>query len=152
MFHLIVTTDPELVKKARECGAGVFTAEQFPEGASMGAARVTGQKSSKSHALMRMLDIRPNIKGYDYIKYMIEKCEADHSYHKRSFTKEIYPECAEKFSTTKSRVERAVRHAVELSFDKAPEKYTAVFGGKFKKAPKNSEFISLIAEYFVNSK
>ena len=152
MFHLIVTNDEEVVRFARGRGAGVFMADRLPEGTAPVAAQVTGQKSSMVHELLRRMDVRPNIKGYDYLKFLMEKCEQDYSYHKRSFTKVIYPECAEKFHTTSSRVERAIRHALTLSFEKAPEKYSEVFGGKFTSAPTNSEFIGLVSEYFVNSK
>lgn len=152
MFHLIVTNDPELVKKARECGAGVFTAEKCPEGVATLVAHTTGQRALNAYELLRKLDVRPNIKGYDYLKFLMEKCAQDPSYHSGMITKEIYPECAKKFNTTLSRVERAIRHALELSFGKAPEKYSEVFGGTFKKVPTNSQFIGLVSEYFANNK
>lgn len=150
MFRLIVTNDEEVVQFARERGAGVFTAEKSPEEFAPAEGKAKESEVSKVYFLLRVLDIRPNIKGYHYIKFMMEQCQNHPDYHKRSLTKEIYPECANRFNTTVNRVERTMRHALTLSFEKTPESYSAVFGGRFTKAPTNSEFIGLVAEYFAN--
>ena len=65
-------------------------------------------------------------------------------------TKELYPEIAKKFNSTVSRVERAIRHAIEVAWSRGRmETLDALFGytvnhGKGK--PTNSEFIALIAD------
>lgn len=152
MFYLIVTNDKKVVEFARKHGAGIFTSEKLPEGTSPVVVRTSERKPMGVYELLQKLGVRPNIKGYDYLKFLMEKCESDAEYRKRAIIKEIYPECAEKFDTTPSRVERAIQHALEQSFVKAPEKYSEVFGGEFKEKPTNSEFIGLVSEYFANNK
>ncbi len=152
MFRLIVTNDEEVVRFARERGAGVFTAEQFPESVEQVVVEKDIEPSNVAYDLLRALNIKPNIKGYHYIKYMMEMCENDPTYHAKPTTKEIYPDCAKRFDTKPNRVERAVRHAIEGSFDSDPEKYSEIFGGEFPKEPTNSEFIGLISEYILRHK
>ena len=66
-------------------------------------------------------------------------------------TKELYPTIAKEYGTTSSRVERAIRHAIELAWDRGD---CDVLGDMFgytvqrsKGKPTNSEFIALIADY-----
>ena len=152
MFYLIVTNDEKLVRLAREYGAGVFTANQCPEGAISVATQKTSGNSLKTYELLQALNVKPNVKGYNYLKFVMEKCEADPEYHNRSFTKEIYPECAGEFKTTATRVERAIFSALSSSFEEVPEKYSVIFGREFKKKPTTSEFIGCVAAYFANNK
>ncbi len=152
MFRLIVTNDEEVVQFAKEHGAGIFTAEQLSEDFVSGQGEEKKTEEDKVYFLLRMLAIPPNVKGYRYLKFVMEQCQKDPDYHTKSITKGIYPDCAKQFASTATRVERAIRHALELSFWKFPEKYSEVFGGTFKKAPTNSEFIGLVSEYFVNNK
>ena len=93
--------------------------------------------------------IPSHIKGYTYIR------ESVFLFYKNSdaysgITKEIYPEVALKFSTTASRVERAIRHAIEVSWNRGDyELMEEIFGNSvaFDRAkPTNSEFIATIAD------
>ena len=67
-----------------------------------------------------------------------------------SITKQLYPSIAQKFDTTPSRVERAIRHAIEVAWSRGKmDTINELFGysiqaGKWK--PTNSEFIALIAD------
>ena len=151
MFRLIVTNDEEVVKFARERGAGIFAAEKSPEGFTPRMDEPAPCDGSKIYRLMRALDFNMKNKGYVYIKFLMEKCEADPKYHEKAITKEIYPDCAKQFETTPDRVERAIRHELHLSFKKVPEKYSEIFGGTFTRVPMNSEFIGLVSEYFANN-
>ena len=67
-----------------------------------------------------------------------------------SVTKELYPTIAENFSTTSSRVEGAIRHAIELAWDRGDmDTLNNVFGytvSQIKGKPTNSEFIAMIAD------
>ena len=67
-----------------------------------------------------------------------------------SVTKLLYPTVAKKFDTTASRVERAIRHAIEIAWDRGDlEVLNAYFGftvNTSKGKPTNSEFIALIAD------
>lgn len=152
MFRLIVTNDEEVVRYARERGAGVFSAEKFPESVEQVVVEKGNNPSAVVYDLLRALNITPNVKGYHYLKFILEMCEKDPTYHSKPITKEIYPDCARNFDTTSSRVERAIRHAIESSYDSNPEKFPQVFGGDFPKEPTNSEFIGLVSEYIARYK
>ena len=65
-------------------------------------------------------------------------------------TKSLYPEIAKKFSTTPSRVERAIRHAIEVAWGRGePQVMENIFGytvSASKGKPTNSEFIAMISD------
>ena len=65
-------------------------------------------------------------------------------------TKILYPEVARKFGTTASRVERAIRHAIEVAWDRGDldtlQKYFGFTVSNSKGKPTNSEFIALISD------
>lgn len=67
-----------------------------------------------------------------------------------SITKTLYPTLAEKFNTTSSRVERAIRHAIEVAWNRGQiEMHDKIFGytvNSNKGKPTNSEFIAMIAD------
>ncbi|MDE5539993.1 MAG: sporulation transcription factor Spo0A [Bacilli bacterium] len=99
--------------------------------------------------LLHKLGIPSHIKGYTYIR------ESVFLFYKNSdvyggITKEIYPEVAIRFSTTASRVERAIRHAIEVSWTRGDyDLMEEIFGNSvaFDRAkPTNSEFIATIAD------
>ncbi|MCM1053075.1 MAG: sporulation transcription factor Spo0A [Ruminococcus sp.] len=99
--------------------------------------------------LLHQLGIPSHIKGYSYIR------ESVFLYYKNEeiyngITKEIYPEVAIRYSTTASRVERAIRHAIEVSWTRGDyDLMEEIFGNSvaFDRAkPTNSEFIATIAD------
>ena len=65
-------------------------------------------------------------------------------------TKALYPQVAKKFNTTASRVERAIRHAIEVAWDRGDlevlQKYFGYTVSNIKGKPTNSEFIALISD------
>ena len=67
-----------------------------------------------------------------------------------SVTKALYPTLSKKFSTTPSRVERAIRHAIEVAWNRGQiEMHEKIFGytvNSNKGKPTNSEFIAMIAD------
>ncbi len=67
-----------------------------------------------------------------------------------SITKVLYPDIAKKFDTTPSRVERAIRHAIEVAWNRGNyESISKMFGytvHHLKSKPTNSEFIAMIAD------
>lgn len=95
------------------------------------------------------LGVPSHIKGYQYIREGIAII-----YNKPSviggITKELYPEIARKYNSTTSRVERAIRHAIEISWNRANWDFMEdVFGYSVdidKAKPTNSEFIVTIAD------
>ena len=68
-------------------------------------------------------------------------------------TKVLYPEVASRFDTTPSRVERAIRHAIEVAWDRGDletlQKYFGYTVSNTKGKPTNSEFIAMIADRLV---
>ena len=88
-------------------------------------------------------------KGYQYLREAIKMCVKDMEML-NSITKLLYPTIAERYQTTPSRVERAIRHAIEVAWNRGRmETLEALFGytvniGKGK--PTNSEFIALITD------
>lgn len=99
--------------------------------------------------VLHELGIPSHIKGYQYIREGIgiiyERPEVI-----GGITKELYPELASKFDTTVSRVERAIRHAIEVSWNRGSwELMEDIFGHSVdidKAKPTNSEFIVTIAD------
>lgn len=103
------------------------------------------------------IGIPPHIKGFAYLREGIKMTVEDPAIINR-VTKDLYPGIAEKFSTTPSKVERAIRHAIEVAWNRGrTDAITAVFGARVyigNERPTNSEFIALVAdklilEYFV---
>lgn len=99
--------------------------------------------------MIHELGVPAHIKGYQYLREAIMMAVEDIEML-NSITKILYPTIAKKFQTTPSRVERAIRHAIEVAWSRGKmETLDALFGytintGKGK--PTNSEFIALIAD------
>lgn len=99
--------------------------------------------------MIHELGVPAHIKGYQYLREAI-MMSVDDMDMLNSITKILYPTIAKKFETTPSRVERAIRHAIEVAWSRGKmETLDALFGytintGKGK--PTNSEFIALIAD------
>ena len=99
--------------------------------------------------MIHEIGVPAHIKGYQYLREAIMMSVEDPSMLS-SITKVLYPNIAKKFQTTSSRVERAIRHAIEVAWSRGRmETLDALFGytvntGKGK--PTNSEFIALIAD------
>ena len=90
-----------------------------------------------------------HIKGYQYIREAIILAVNDEDII-NSITKTLYPTLSEKFNTTSSRVERAIRHAIEVAWNRGQiEMHEKIFGytvNSNKGKPTNSEFIAMIAD------
>ncbi len=99
--------------------------------------------------MIHEIGVPAHIKGYQYLREAIMMSVQDPSMIS-SITKILYPTIAKRFQTTPSRVERAIRHAIEVAWSRGRmETLDALFGytidtGKGK--PTNSEFIALIAD------
>ena len=95
------------------------------------------------------LGIPSHIKGYQYIREGVEIL-FDRPDVIGGITKELYPELADRFSTTVSRVERAIRHAIEVSWNRGDwDLMEELFGHSVdidKAKPTNSEFMVTIAD------
>lgn len=99
--------------------------------------------------IMHEIGVPAHIKGYQYLRDAIMMVVKDLDVI-NSITKLLYPSIAKEYNTTPSRVERAIRHAIEVAWSRGQvEAIDALFGytvniGKGK--PTNSEFIAMIAD------
>jgi len=93
--------------------------------------------------------IPAHIKGYQFLREAI-KMAIDNPEVINSITKKLYPSIAEKFETSASKVERAIRHAIEVAWNRGKiENINALFGVKVysnNEKPTNGEFIALVAD------
>ncbi len=101
------------------------------------------------------IGIPPHIKGYGYLREGIRlTIEKPHVIN--SVTKELYPSIAKKFQTTASKVERAIRHAIEVAWNRGRiDAINAIFGARIylgTEKPTNSEFIALVADKLILEK
>lgn len=114
------------------------------------------QKNEENKALevrvtevIHQVGVPAHIKGYQYLREAIMMAVEDME-SVSAITKVLYPSIAKKFKTTSSRVERAIRHAIEVAWDRGDiETLQGYFGytvSGLKGKPTNSEFISMIAD------
>jgi len=101
--------------------------------------------------ILQEAGILPHIKGYSYLREAITEV-IDNVDLLSAVTKELYPNIAGKFNTTSSRVERAIRHSIEVSWNRGLlDNLNNIHGYSvnFEKGkPTNSEFIALISDKF----
>ena len=114
------------------------------------------QDRNHSHSLEAMVTsiihevgVPAHIKGYQYLREAILIAVDDIDVI-NAVTKVLYPEVAKRFGTTASRVERAIRHAIEVAWDRGDletlQKYFGYTVSNVKGKPTNSEFIAMIAD------
>lgn len=107
------------------------------------------QQEKKVVKLLKDIGVPPHLSGYEFIKSAV-LIALEHPSAVNRITKEIYPEVAKKHKTTAARVERAIRHATEVSVDNMPfDMYEEMFGNTInanKGKPTNSHFIATLVE------
>jgi len=100
-------------------------------------------------SIIHDVGVPAHIKGYQYLREAILIAVADMDVI-NAVTKVLYPEVAKRFNTTASRVERAIRHAIEVAWDRGDletlQKYFGYTVSNVKGKPTNSEFIAMIAD------
>ena len=112
----------------------------------------TASLDEKISNIFISIGIPPHIKGYNYlregIKYAVEEPNIINN-----VTKELYPKIANHFDTTPSKVERAIRHAIEVAWNRGRiDAINAIFGVRVyigTEKPTNSEFIALVADKLI---
>lgn len=99
--------------------------------------------------IIHQIGVPAHIKGYHYLREAIIMSVNDPEMI-NSVTKQLYPSVAKLFSTTSSRVERAIRHAIEVAWDRGDvDVLNSYFGYTIhntKGKPTNSEFIAMISD------
>lgn len=156
----------ELIRKAIELGAKYYMIKPFDLGMmvkrirevmrKIGPAAVNAAGAVKRENLEERISsifltigIPAHIKGYHFLREAI-KMVVENSELINCITKELYPGIAKKFNTTPSKVERAIRHAIDVAWSRGKvENINKLFGyvvyGKNEK-PTNGEFIALVAD------
>ena len=99
--------------------------------------------------IIHRIGVPAHIKGYQYLRTAIMMTIEDNDLI-NAVTKVLYPAVAKKYQTTSSRVERAIRHAIEVAWDRGDiDTLNAFFGYTIQNErgkPTNSEFIAMIAD------
>ena len=172
MLNVIMLTafgKEEVMKKAVALGASYFILKPFDldhladqirqvEGTQVIKAGTSKQSAKKEKKLdleasitniIHEIGVPAHIKGYMYLREAITMVYNDIELL-GSITKVLYPAIAKKFNTTASRVERAIRHAIEVAWSRGNiESISALFGYTInisKAKPTNSEFIAMVAD------
>ena len=165
--RIIVLTsynNPEIIRRVSELGVNYYILKPFElselekrivdlsEGLSYDGKTVDLHHNNlqiSTTKILHELGVPSHIKGYLYIRegimMLYERPEVI-----GGITKELYPEIASKFNTTVSRVERAIRHAIEVSWNRGNwQLMEEIFGHSVdidKAKPTNSEFIVTVAD------
>lgn len=109
----------------------------------------SGDIETQVTKIIHQIGVPAHIKGYQYLRTAILMTIQDNDLI-NSVTKILYPSVAKKYSTTTSRVERAIRHAIEVAWDRGDiDTLNAYFGYTIQNSrgkPTNSEFIAMIAD------
>lgn len=117
--------------------------------ASAAAARKEAELEAVVTDIIHEIGVPAHIKGYQYLREAIILTINDMEMI-NAVTKVLYPEVAKKYGTTPSRVERAIRHAIEVAWDRGDietlQKFFGYTVSNIKGKPTNSEFIAMIAD------
>lgn len=163
--QFIVTSaydNPFIEKQVMQGGAAYFRLKPFEISAlgeritSLTQGGMTGRNAPGTENMeivvtdvIHQLGVPAHIKGYHYLREAILSSIEDPELLE-SVTKLLYPTVAKRFDTTSSRVERAIRHAIEIAWDRGNlDTLNAFFGytvNTCKGKPTNSEFIALITD------
>ena len=141
-----------LLVRIRQLG-GSGRGEAAATGYELNAARRSGGEAGLESVvtdIIHEIGVPAHIKGYQYLREAIILTIRDMDMI-NAVTKVLYPEVARKFATTPSRVERAIRHAIEVAWDRGDIEVLQKFFGytvsNIKGKPTNSEFIAMIADH-----
>ncbi|GAA0346191.1 sporulation transcription factor Spo0A [Bacillus carboniphilus] len=175
--HVIMLTafgQEDVTKKAVDLGASYFILKPFDMdnltshirqvGSKLngsikkpsGQTKTTSQTESKGKnlegsitSIIHEIGVPAHIKGYLYLREAITMVYNDIELL-GSITKVLYPDIAKKYNTTASRVERAIRHAIEVAWSRGNiDSISSLFGytvSMSKAKPTNSEFIAMVAD------
>jgi len=149
-YYFVKPVDANLLKKRVDeiiklKNGGVLDATR-PVVENTNVKKVIDEKISN---IFLTVGIPANVKGYKFLREAI-KLAVDDPNIINSITKQLYPSVAKVFGTTSSKVERAIRHAIEVAWNRGKiENINNVFGVKVynpNEKPTNGEFIALVAD------
>ena len=133
-----------VIERIRQLANGISAdgPEEYGQGRSV-------DLESTVTSIIHEIGVPAHIKGYQYLRESIIIAVKDMDVI-NAVTKILYPEVAKRFGTTASRVERAIRHAIEVAWDRGDletlQKYFGYTVSNAKGKPTNSEFIAMIAD------
>jgi len=146
-YYMVKPFDMEMmVKRLRDMFSGSLPAVN--EG--MAAAKGTGKSlEERVTNIFLVVGIPAHIKGYHFLREAIKMVVEDPTMI-NAITKRLYPGIAERYETTASKVERAIRHAIDVAWSRGKvENINQIFGySVYSKndKPTNGEFIALVAD------
>lgn len=145
-FYFRKPVDTDALAQRISQYAGVSRAQ------NVGAIDLTDQTRAiemRVTEIIHLIGVPAHIKGYQYLREAIIMTIRDMDAI-NAITKILYPSVAKKFKTTPSRVERAIRHAIEVAWDRGDvdtlQEYFGFTVSGTKGKPTNSEFISMVAD------
>ena len=137
-----------VIKRMRQL-CGRVSMDSTPGQLSLRPSHPEQSLESVVTSIIHEIGVPAHIKGYQYLREAIIIAVEDIEVI-NAVTKILYPEVAKRFSTTASRVERAIRHAIEVAWDRGDletlQKYFGYTVSNAKGKPTNSEFIAMIAD------
>ena len=139
---------PALLGRIRQV-SGKVKAPQAPGHPGIRVQKPEQSLESVVTEIIHEIGVPAHIKGYQYLREAIILTINDMDVI-NAVTKVLYPAVAKKFNTTPSRVERAIRHAIEVAWDRGDietlQKFFGYTVSNIKGKPTNSEFIAMIAD------
>ena len=142
MFNVVEVSDDKTMKSS------IFTPRLFQERFIQKSSE-PGDLETEITNIIHEIGVPAHIKGYGYIREAIAMVVKDMELLS-AVTKELYPTIAKKYNTTASRVERAIRHAIEVAWSRGQvDTIYKLFGytiNNNKGKPTNSEFIAMVAD------
>ena len=149
----------EVVAEAGNLGASMFLSKPYNDSAMVEHLISLAEKSEKQlhgpgleelvTSIIHEVGVPAHIKGYQYVREAI-MITVENMDVINSVTKVLYPAVAKKSNTVSSRVERAIRHAIEIAWNRGDidviQSYFGYTVSNHKGKPTNSEFISMIAD------
>ena len=154
-YYMVKPVSPEIILKRIHDIYSISSDVPASQTASIGTT-FEGKKNGNIKLLEEKITnifitvgIPAHIKGYYFLREAI-KMAIENPEVVNSITKKLYPSIAERFDTSASKVERAIRHAIEVAWNRGKiENINAVFGVKVysnNEKPTNGEFIALVAD------
>ena len=138
-----------LLTQIREIAKQTLSYKEPISQANLSAANILDERI---HRLLLIIGIPKQSLGLRYLQEAINMAIADHGVLNR-LTKRMYPAIGRHFNTTASRVERAMRYAIESAWNRGEKELSRIFGYKAtikEDKPTNREFIAVIAENMIS--
>lgn len=158
-MYVIITSNKELADLAMKKGEQVVKVNQLVENLEVATPKAEKPKKVIDNLeldgmvtkTLLQLGVPAHISGFDYLRYALNQLVTDSDFSENGVVEGIYPNIANHFGTTGQRVERALRHAIEVSADRGDiQLFQKVFSFSInskKGKPTNAEFLYAVANY-----